>query len=392
MLMKRWFVIGLLNVAFLQIVACKNQSAEQMSQVSEAVPRTYSYSEYVNDCEKEVGQIPAFSCLDGVEIPVYKSGSGPVTHENHSGMAQTCDSPTYIRTDNVAWLIGANHCVPGTRIGQLKPAAGFENDVQMVFICRRYFPRNQRNFRDKSGMVKFEAKNTFDDANVIVHNTKTGGTCFFVNGINRSAPSGLVDFGFYGGQVPRIGSTEGSSFWQSPEEMKVTATFNGVSACTKCHDNDPFIHIPYNHNVKLRDGRPAVPSDPLGPYYQIGAWYFTRSEGTVTTMEAWPTLAHLTSPQAETCTTCHRIGQQGTCEWMAELSSGQQTSKFVNPQFKNTRWMPPADGEKWHPMPIGGDEQRQIDDAVKFIRDCCADTTRTGCQWEPLRRYGNYAK
>jgi hypothetical protein len=344
----------------------------------------YSYSDYMRDCEAQLGKIPAYSCLDGVEIPIHNTETGKVTFENHKGIDQQCDAPTHIRSDAAAWAIDANHCVPGTRMGRLQPAKGFEDKVQIVFICRKYFDRKHMAERDDKGMVKFSQKIIFDDTNVIAHNTETGATCFFVNHINRTDPTYIKgENGFDGRQIPRIGSPEGQKFWSSPEEMKVTANFLGVQACTECHDNDPFIHIPYNHNVKFKDGSRVLPEDPFGPYKLVGGWFFHREEGTVTSQKAWAKLKHLVSKEASACTSCHRIGSGATCSTFLDISIGKEISKFTTKSLQGKTWMPP-DAEHWEFRKWNADQVAELNNTVNFIRNCCQNPQARGCVWENL--------
>ncbi|MCX6117425.1 MAG: hypothetical protein NT027_07785 [Proteobacteria bacterium] len=342
----------------------------------------YSYEQYTEACKRELGEIPKYSCFEGVEVPIYESG-GLVTFENHKGRAQTCDAPTHIRSDLAANTIGANHCVPGTRMGRLKPAPGFEDKVQIVFICRKYFNRNESRFTASDSKVQFSDKVVFDDANVIAHNKETGATCFFVNHINRKGPGITGEWGYDGRQIPQIGSPEGKSFWRSPDEMKVTANFLGVQACTECHDNDPFIHVPYNHNVKFKDGSRVLPDDPMGPYRLVGDWFFHRSEGTVTTQKEWAKLSHLVSAEAQPCTECHRIGSGATCSTFTDLATGATSTQFISENNRNVAWMPQTE-DHWRYKEWSGEDKPRLEKAVKFIKNCCANRNAPGCVWEKI--------
>jgi hypothetical protein len=369
-------------VAFL---SCKNQTKSSTNQLLEARNDSnapYSYEQYTASCAKEMGEIPKYSCFEGVEVPIYESG-GLVTFENHQGEIQKCDAPTHIRSDVAALTIGANHCVPGTRMGRLKPAAGFEDKVQIVFICRKYFNRNESRLRSSSGKVQFSDKVIFDDANLIAHNKETGATCFFVNHINRKGPGDLGEWGYDGRQIPQIGSPEGKSFWSSPEEMKVTANFLGVQACTECHDNDPFIHVPYNHNVKFKDGTRVLPEDPFGPYRIVGDWFFHRDEGTFTTQKKWAKLSHLVSPEARPCTECHRIGSGATCSTFTDLAIGATTTRFTSENNSNVPWMPQTE-DHWRYRDWSKEDAPKLKRAVQFIKNCCDNRGSQGCVWEKI--------
>lgn len=369
------------------LFACKARNSAShiaSTEIQNNANATYSYSHYTQDCEKYLGKIPAYSCLDGVEIPIHNIETGNVTYENHGGVTQQCDAPTHIRSDSAAWAIDANHCVPGTRMGRLEPEQGFEDKVQIVFICRKYFDRRHMEKLDSQNKVKFSQKVIFDDTNVIAHNTETGATCFFVNHINRTDPSYFKgEHGFDGRQIPRIGSPEGEKFWSSPDDMKVTANFLGVQACTECHDNDPFIHIPYNHNVEFADGQRVLPEDPFGPYRLVGGWFFHRDEGTFTTQKSWPKLSHLVSDEASACTECHRIGSKATCSTFVNISTGEDISKFTTKPLRGKTWMP-QDADHWEFQNWPVERAAELKSTVKFIKNCCENPQAAGCKWENL--------
>jgi hypothetical protein len=153
---------------------------------------------------------------------------------------------------------------------------------------------------------------------MIGHNPETGATCFFVSKINRTAPTEDKDLGHSFGFVPSVNSQEGQTLWKSPREMTEVSAFRGGSQpCVDCHDNDPFIHTPFFHQVK-KNGETLLPSNPNGKYFVVGSKYHQTA--------AWEVKV-LVSPEAGTCTSCHRIGSRRTCSDLAMLAAGLDASR-----------------------------------------------------------------
>ena len=375
------FFCGLVFIFY----SCRPRSQEITSEVT-ASSNAYTYEQYTQDCFRAVGEIPEFSCLDGEEINLHNILTGPITPENHIGSGQKCDTPTLVRGYYESKLIGANNCVSGTRIGRLPPAKGFEDDVQIVFICRKYYNHNR--LRDGSGKVAFSERILFDDANVIAHNTQTGATCFFANNIthDRDEP---ID----GRQIPRIGSKKGKSFWKNPEQMKMPVIMGGTPPCINCHDNDPFINIPFNYKTKFSkdnrfgwpEGMKVVPEDAFGPFYLVGEKYFQMPEGSLSMKKPWPKLRHLVSREAEPCTSCHRIGAGSSCGYFLRHAAGIKDNGYVTKHFQGARWMPPHPDEDYlYPYRQKIEDVEEYKKAEKFIQECCENPAATKCQWEAM--------
>lgn len=346
------------------ILFCKHHIDSESELNAKKSSEEYNLQSYVEECRKELGEIPTFNCLDGEVVPVYDSDNNrEVTFDNHLGAKQKCDRPSHLRTDRINYWGGFNPCVPGTRLGRSNPSGNFK--TEWVWSCRRYFPRNKQSSR-------------FDDINMIGHNPETGATCFFVSKINRDPPTESKDLGHSFGQVPSPASPEGKNLWKSPREMTEVSAFRGGSQpCVDCHDNDPFIHTPFFHQVR-KNGESILPSNPDGKYYIVGSKYHRT--------EAWE-VKTLVSPEAATCTSCHRIGSRRTCSDLAMLASGMQSGDYLTKKFDKNAWMPQMASNDWdkpitnHNKTVLSVEEQK---AVKFINKCCSNPDSEECKWQKL--------
>ena len=83
-----------------------------------------SFADYAAACRAEIGDIPAFSCADGVTVPITVGGQTPATYTKD----MTCDRPALL--PNGADSDG--QCVPYSRILNLSDAAR-----QVSVMCRQ---------------------------------------------------------------------------------------------------------------------------------------------------------------------------------------------------------------------------------------------------------------
>lgn len=288
-----------------------------------------SYAEYALKCSAEIAAIPAFSCADGVTIPITVNGQTPPDYSK--GM--TCDRPALL--PNGAESDG--QCVPGSRILNLSTEA-----AQISVMCR------QKQIRPEGSLL-------FDEIDIIAHNPDTGATCWF----QASADSGQsVD----GTTVPSPTDAASSNFFNAPEAVV-------QDGCGVCHDNDPFMYSPFVGQVWAN-----VPVNPFGPYYQVD----TPGMG----FDTWPTTQIL--PRDNTCTGCHRIGVQETCGPLAELATGRAIAPGADPlgaSYPLSHWMPPYHGQterSWDAINAA---------SVDTIAACCLDPTLAVCNATQIMRY-----
>ena len=288
-----------------------------------------SYANYAAQCRAQVGEIPAFSCADGVTIPVTVDGVTPTTYT--TGM--TCDRPALL--PNGATSDG--QCVPGSRILNLSTEV-----MQVSVMCR------QKHIRPADSLA-------FDEIDVIAHDPSTGATCWF----QASAPAGAT---LDGSSVPSPTNDASAAFFNPPEDVV-------ADGCGTCHDNDPFMYSPFVGQVWSH-----VPVNPFGPYYQVNA------EGL--NFDTWPTTQ--IQPRDSTCTGCHRIGVYETCGQLTEWATGLALPPGANSlasMYPLSHSMPPYHGQSeasWRV--INGP-------SVAAISDCCLDPTQPMCNASQIERY-----
>lgn len=299
---------------------------------------------YGEMCARDLGPIPAFSCLDGVEIGIVKNG------EVQTQDSQSCDNPSYLQTFG-------GECRVGSRIGRLKSP---NPNVHTVFICRRS-----------------EAARAVDDANfqdigVIQHDLLSGKTCWYqalavdqpggqaLNGRRVPPPTEVeVPLDWRAQLMPTTKYSTNDdfpnarSFWLRPSR---TAEIR----CVRCHDSDPFVSTPYITEVTeplaQRARSNILPCNPRlsgkggsiecshtnlsGNYSHLGSF-----------MKEWPT-PYAISPRANRlCVSCHRIGSLGTREYWASDSVGEELQQMqvrtnLSLAFPVNHWMIPQHGKR----------------------------------------------
>ncbi|MDO9526848.1 MAG: hypothetical protein Q7J57_15140 [Gemmobacter sp.] len=247
---------------------------------------------YAAACKAEVGPLPAFSCADGVPVPILVNGQVPDAYVPQ----MTCDRPGLLSNDiGLSNPPSDGQCVPHSRILDLSTP-----EMQVSVMCR------QKRIRAADSM-------DFDEIDVIAHNPGTGATCWFMA---RGEP---VD----GSRVPA--PTDGlQGVWSPPEDVV-------ADGCGSCHDNDPFMYSPFVGQVWGH-----VPTNPLGLYYHVDAGVGFAD---------WP--ATQIAPRDSTCTGCHRIGVAETCNSLTRLMTGKTPPEGADPlalAWPLSHAMPPEHG------------------------------------------------
>ena len=209
----------------------------------------------------------------------------------------------------------------------------------------------------------------YDDHGMILHNERTGATCFYDD------TDGVTN----GNSNPDIDLTSG-------DPKKVTDFMNTYyelegGNCIGCHDNDPFMYSPY---VKAA-GWETSESYTFGKYFAVRTVEPEKSH-----------VVSLTAEKAGPCLSCHRIGQANTCRIFATDSAGMDPPSGLHKWLKTP---PPRgtaispDGAKWNfPawMPTNEAQGDPTDaswhdaygEAIETIRTCCTNHDAPGCTWE----------
>ncbi|MEQ1508372.1 MAG: hypothetical protein ABMB14_39440, partial [Myxococcota bacterium] len=282
-------------------------------------------------------------CSFGAEMVVY--------HAEPDGSLTPIDADVDVCA-NPSLLYGT--CAPGGRLGQLT-----HGDVTVKWICRQ----NQY----KPGATT-DPTLRYDDVGAILHNARTGATCFFDD---------LDGTGLAGDNWPQMDLEQPDA-----DPKRFTALFYNADGqgCTGCHDNDPFNYSPQLWSVGW------VPGD-----YVFSDYALVTVGGTLRPVSH----AYLVSPEAAACTQCHRITSTSTCSSWAPNALGVSKGGGIepgvahagvdpsDPRWALSTWMPepPTDAVSWEAV---------YGEARDVVLACCSqpgvDTAATAqhpaCTWD----------
>ena len=304
-----------------------------------------SIVEYGKQCKEEVGDIPPFDCATGTNLPITVNGETPSDYPEY----MTCDRPSLFSPDQRApW-----QCMPYSKVLNLSHDA-----VQVAVYCRRLAYR-------KSDDPHYDA------VDIVAHNTRSGKTCWFsaknldaalaptaasASGVtwNHRSSEPETPKGIDASNVPpptKVKTVEDqrsvSAFWISPGET-------AAKHCVTCHDAGPYIYSPLIGQVWEK-----MPADPFGKYENIGRDF-----------ASWPRTFGIKT-LGNTCTGCHRIGNQESCRWYVPFA----TSCLAPPGAGDAARRYPLD--HWMPIDTDSINPHTWDAAnVKSVHDlleCCLD-------------------
>jgi hypothetical protein len=247
---------------------------------------------------------------------------------------------------NPSLLTGS--CRQGSKLGHVT-----HDDVSVYWICRDPY-------LDLDGSVIYE------DMAVIGQNRRTGATCFW-DDINHVT---------HEDDAPPLDLLEATAD-ERARSIEVF-TYKDGSGCVTCHDHDPFIYTPYLQSTSWT----SVAAD-KGPYHLVDLGGVPRPTGVM----------HLVSPEANACTSCHRLGSANTCSYFAPDSFATHKITAYEPEVHAAAepgspywplayWMPSAtlavaDFADW--------ETKFADARVHILQCCDAPGIDTdGCQWAPV--------
>ncbi len=323
----------------------------------------YDIHAYGRECAQLIAEVPPFNCLDGQIVPITVNGKTPATYTRH----MRCDKPAYLpypeKTDG--------QCAPYTRI-----RAARDDDIQMVLYCRRMYirPKDDPNF---------------DSIEAIMHNLKTGSTCFFISKNFGEKPEG-VD----GRRVPPPteeappdGMVSAKELWASPQRIV-------NHSCISCHDSDPWVHTPWIDQTQ------QVPSDPWGFHsVDVGGPFVN-----------WPKPRSIAT-RGNSCTSCHRIGSLNTCKKQVVGDFGEQPARMLqsigqaphghfgaaegtaydNPPQASTAWGSLPHGWMGARLPqVGSGLWEEYGAKIEDLQRCCNDPAAPGCIVEPIENLKNW--
>lgn len=298
---------------------------------------------YGEACKKEIGDIPAFSCTDGVIVPITVDGKTVPPTKN-----MTCDRPALLPNGTAS----DGQCVPYSRILQLSTKT-----AQIAVMCR------QKHIRSASSMA-------FDEIDIVAHNPTTGATCWFqaegkeitpkksaTDAQNKKKSDTGITIPVDGAHVPSP-TEKDTGYWNTPQQ-----TFQ--AGCGTCHDNDAFMFSPFVGQVWNH-----MPADPLGPYYHVDL-PAPHNIG----FDTWPTEA--LNPRDNTCLGCHRLGVGETCGTLTSEMTGRIFPEGADAwarSYPGSHGMPPDLGitqESWNTIYSASIDQ---------IQSCCSKPDQQACR------------
>jgi hypothetical protein len=289
--------------------------------------------DYGNQCAREINAIPPFDCNNGTIVPITVNGQVPTRYTK--GML--CDRPTMLPYGDDTF----GQCTPYSKILNLSYGT-----TQISAFCRR------KQLRDADSPL-------FDEVDIVLHSNTSGKTCWF----HSENPHGS-SVGFDASRVPPPnektpppGKVSATAFWWTPS---ATAGKN----CGGCHDADPFMFSPWLGQVWHK-----VPTDPLGKYSHVGAAF-----------KGWHSSA-ISTPN-NTCTGCHRIGNQSSCTDSIIASAAGLAPILGGNTLANSyplnHWMPADNAESPAFWKIVHEQ------SVQALLSCCTDPKAKGCTITPI--------
>lgn len=317
--------------------------------------------------------------VTGKYIPVTVDGAKP---ESYSANMKV-DRPMLLPPDILAPGTGEGGGVPYSVVGRMP---GSNPEVQWVFLSRHYYVSDPGRLENTipAEASHNDACNSFvclNDVAVIGHHPRTGATAFFQFYHTEGRVYAPTIRSPWNPDGKTNWNTEGKGFWN---DVTWVADIN----CAKCHSADPFIHSPWISQVKvdLMPGQTVpetmVPSNPLGPYFIIGAEVGGKNifeeaifdgegksededEGKDANDPSWSQYLEHFADAENHCTTCHRIpvarsdfaekvqlyarstlgigvGNGETHETGENLTKAYKTDKNQTEAYRALPWMPPV--------------------------------------------------
>jgi hypothetical protein len=357
---------------------------------------------YGKACQTALGKLPLhWSCQKGSG----KAGDpteGAVLHVGLPAGMNPKDAVEATVCDNPPWLpLGKDiQCVEGARLVKISTD---NPDTEVRVICRRYDP--------VSDPVN---EKIYQDVAVVATNTKTGDTCFFqalashagpLDGTN--VPSPMADPSSADLDERRAGK-EALKFWFKPEELN-----SGALKCSRCHDNDAWMHTPYVDQVGDANFVPDIDSvvgrdsdtfskgmlNHADPYQLVSA-------ATLIMMAGWPQPIAIRTAKvkdgndvvaAQECTACHRISGKDTRtgdaslgqSWITFTTDGNKVPRRTQRDLTNAaQWTMYAKDYHFMPRNDGSSDETEWQKAhakhIKALECCAKDPTKYGCASYPI--------
>ncbi|MBZ9728048.1 hypothetical protein LB554_29315 [Mesorhizobium sp. CO1-1-11] len=268
------------------------------------------------ECTEKIGVIEPFNCLNGELIPI--TTNGRLVNPGESAPS-VCDKPSFL---------APAFCKPLSRVGRL-PSVGpngvEDDDVQVIFICRRYNDVTDPN----------DPK--FKDVAIVQHRKSTGDTCFFQHLADYLDATRVPPPTEAASQTP-AGSPTAEQFWLPPQQ---TANIN----CNSCHDAGPFIHSPYIDQVRV----PSTPTETIVfPFPDVRNNEPTNYRYVGQPFQTWG-IPQMIVPQGNKCAECHVFGINASSDNFTRFAVGRAAPNSITEgytHYPNSHWMPPAQAQE----------------------------------------------
>jgi hypothetical protein len=327
-----------------------------------------SVTAYAEACVAQLGDIPFFprvgegegdyatyNCLDSTPIPTtvtLPDGQVLLPEEQVSA----CDNPQFI------YSLCEPNAVSGRTNGPRVASRENEQGTHWVLLCRK--SKNQ--------------EGEYNDIAMLGHNPYTGKTCYFQNALYNKTDG--LHIPHPGDKVDSTASPEQSeSLWRG-----IQGGYGSGIECVECHDSDPFIHTPWIDGALDSKGDPIIPKMGIDDGFTQG---FNEAPYALVDLagQGWTMPKVLTSPEARSCTKCHRIGDgRWAKSWMNRMEgknanwNGMVTDEYL--KFSHMYWMPPEmegiDESTWGESEYGK--------AFTFIQNCADNPSDEACKWDEL--------
>ncbi len=250
--------------------------------------------DYANFCYGEVEikdtDIPGpFRCAAGTKLTSFREG---IALPAGTFFYDKCDAPAWLGSGKPG-----HQCYDATFIRSITVAG--KPDFLGALLCRHKLTSSAN-------------ETDFDDVAMILHNSKSGKTCWFQTqeGIIAPGPPEVIAK-VDGRAVPAPHTAAATAFWLKPSEV-------AKKKCAQCHDNGPWMNSLWLHSqFDLRD-HPANKYETPGDQFASPIWPKTDDFVTVASAGLEGTDAALTpEEQAKQktlppCTGCHKLSARIT--------------------------------------------------------------------------------
>lgn len=354
----------------------------------------YDVYQYVQECKAELGitqPLPALSCLDGKQVPIYVDNQ-EIKQDNWNllSIGKKCDNPHWLGGDHGCWTYSHFQVL------------NLENDNVMVVNCRQKGNQSEKNWfrqtRTNLGMDQTQRKeayenaplaekkelyylyNTFNDLGIILRNTKTGKSCYltqygeavtgFLPPLDAPLPPKAEFLKKFNPQQARPPENFPESLWyRDANKAFRSPAFTAAAGCVSCHNAHGFKYSPY---INSKQGLPDVRKMAPLPFLAVGQpfkdFFYEHNFLQVTTDPI--------DGKEQLCTSCHKMTTSGTCGYIIDLATNHPNSTL-------SAWLTNSSRNNW--MPPEAVDTALYKKHVAAMKCCCENPKAQGCK---VRTFG----